>query len=71
MLIGVVAEANAECEFDGKIMIERIAEERVLWRATYHNHFHFSQHINDEIRSGGWKQLYPDDPNILMPIIMT
>jgi hypothetical protein len=65
MFIGVVAEANAEHEFDGKIMIERIAEDKVLRRATYRNQFHFDRHINDEIKSGGWKQLYPDDPNIL------
>ena len=65
MFIGVVAEANAEREFDGKIFIERIAEDKVLRRATYRNHFHYDRHINDEIKSGGWKQLYPDDPNIL------
>ncbi len=65
MFIGVVAEANAEHEFDGKIMMERIAEDKVLRRATYRNQFHFDRHFNDEIKSGGWKQLYPDDPNIL------
>ena len=60
MFIGVVSEANAEHEFDGKIMIERIAEDKVLRRATYRNHFHFDRHINDDIKSGGWKQLYLD-----------
>jgi hypothetical protein len=30
LFIGVVAEANADREFDGKIMIERIAEDKVL-----------------------------------------
>jgi hypothetical protein len=64
MFIGVVAEAVAEREFDGKIMMERIAEDKVLRRATYRNYFHYDRHINDEIKSGGWKQLYPDDPNI-------
>jgi hypothetical protein len=66
MFIGVVAEANAEHEFDRKVMIERIAEGKVLRQSTYRNHFHFDRHINDEIKSGGWKQLYPDDPNILV-----
>jgi hypothetical protein len=30
MFIGVVAEANAEHEFDEKVMIKRIAEDKVL-----------------------------------------
>jgi hypothetical protein len=64
MFIGVIAKANAEHELDGKIMIERIAKDQVLCRATYRNLFHFDRHINDEIKSGGWKQLYPNDPNI-------
>ncbi len=33
---------------------------------TYRNHFHFDRHINDDIKSGGWRQLYPDDPNIIV-----
>jgi hypothetical protein len=55
MFIGLVVEAIAEHEFDGKIMIERIAGDTVLRRASYRNYFHYDHHINDEIRSAGRK----------------
>ena len=65
MFIGVIAEPDENQQFDGKILIERVSKERELTRTTYRNNFHHDRHINDALKSGEWKELYPDDPTIL------
>ncbi len=61
MFIGAVGETDLEHGFDGKIFLERIAEERALQRVTYQNNFSHDHHINEQLKSGEWRALYPDD----------
>ncbi len=64
MFIAVVAEPNENQSFDGKIYMKRIAEDRALARTTYRNNFHHDRHINDALKWGEWRRLYPDDPTL-------
>jgi hypothetical protein len=65
MFIGVIAEPDENQQFDGKILIERVSNERELTRTTSRNKFHHDRHINDALKPGEWKELYPDNPTIL------
>jgi hypothetical protein len=49
----VVREVNEENDFDGKILLERISENKILNRTTYQN---------NALKAGEWKELYLDDP---------
>ncbi len=62
MFIGTVGEPEPENGFDGKIFLEKNAEERALQRVTYRNNFSHDRHINEQLKSGEWRVLYPDDP---------
>jgi hypothetical protein len=61
MFIGVVREVNEENKFDGKILLERISENKILFRTTYRNNYHHDREINDALKVGEWRELYPDD----------
>jgi hypothetical protein len=52
MFIGAVGEPEPEHDFDGKIFLERIAEERALQLVTYRNNFSLDCHINEQLKSG-------------------
>jgi hypothetical protein len=64
MFFGVVGEVNEENGFDGKIFLERISENNILNRTTYRNNYHHDREINDALKAGEWRELYPDDPSI-------
>jgi hypothetical protein len=36
-----------------------------LIRTTYHYNFHHERQLNNALKSGEWKELYPDDPKML------
>jgi hypothetical protein len=65
MFIGVVGEVNEENEFNGKILLKRISENKILNRTSYQNNYHHDREINDALKVGGWRELYLDDPTIL------
>jgi hypothetical protein len=65
MFIGVVGNPNEEQGFNGKIFLERIAEEKILARATYRNNFSNDRDINNSIKAGEWRHLFPDDPTLI------
>ncbi len=54
MFIAVVAEPNENQQFDSKIYLKQIAEDRTLARTTYRNNFHHHCHINDTLKWGEW-----------------
>ncbi len=65
MLIGVATEPNEEHEFDGKIVLERVVEEKQLQLVTYRKTFSHDRLINDEIKAGEWRALFPNDPTMI------
>jgi hypothetical protein len=64
MFISVVAEPTKNQQFDGKIYMKRIAEDRAFARMTCRNNFHHDRNINDALKSGEWQRLYPDNPTL-------
>ncbi len=64
MFIAVVVEPNGNHQFDGKMYIKQVAEQRALARTTYRNNFHHDRHINDALKWGEWRRLYPKDPTL-------
>ena len=63
MFIGVVTDPVEQNGFDGKIYLERIADNSPLVRTSYREEFHHDRFINDLLKSGDWRQLDPNDPS--------
>ncbi len=62
MFFWAVGEPEQENGFNGKKILERIAEDTALQQVTYRNNFSHDHHINEQLKSGKGRVLYPDDP---------
>ena len=55
MFLGVVARPVKHRNFDGKILLERIAKDKVITTATSHTNFTDDALCNKEIKNGSWR----------------
>ena len=67
MFITVVSAPNEEHDFDGKIFIERISNAKTAERTVYRQQFHYNRDINQMLKDGEWRILYPEnDPTLTL-----
>ena len=65
MFMGIVAPPCRDCDFDGRVFIERVAIERAYKRIVSHQRFSHSGEINEYLkkREGGWRRIFDEFPN--------
>ena len=60
MFMGAVAKPNGERGFNGKIHLTRISQTRRAIRTSFNQCFATSRIVNDLLKAGEWRNLYPD-----------
>lgn len=58
MYMGVVARPRPDKEFDGKILLKRVAKDKVRDRVAYSERFVAESGLNESIKGGCWKEAY-------------
>ena len=57
MYLGVVAKAIESRDFDGKIFLQRVSEEKAYAKTTYNQNFSDHASVNGLLKAGEWKDI--------------
>ena len=55
--MGVVACPNREQNFDGRVFMKRVSEQKKVTKGSRNNWFSIDIHINDELNQGRWRTI--------------
>ena len=61
MCLGVLAKAIESRDFDGKIFLQRVSEEKAYAKTTYNQNFSDHASVNGLLKAGEWKDIVVSD----------
>ena len=71
MYMGVVACPNREQNFDGRVFMKRVSEQKKVTKGSRNNWFSIDLHMNDELNQGHWhailSNIVEDNEDVTVP----
>ena len=64
MCLGVVADPQEEHEFDGRVCMERVSNQKTATRRSTNQRFSDDVHVNTAMMNGDWRELLTEEMKV-------